>query len=103
MEEYIKKIIGKNLLVESVNYIVKENLKNSIKEHYKENIEQYYINCLVVGDTDILLNELTEKELRLLNELQKLNIQLMKKRQFSNMERKNILLAHATNFKLINS
>jgi len=46
-------------------------------------------------------NELTENELRLLNELQKLNINLINK-QVDEKTRKEVLTQHSMNFKLIN-
>jgi hypothetical protein len=80
-----------------------ENLKGEKPNVFIYVNEAKYLNQLCYGTNDVgKRNELTESELKLLNELQKLNIQLIKKRQFSNMERKNILLGHANNFKLIN-
>ena len=80
-----------------------ENLKGEKPNVFIYVNEAKYLNQLCYGTNDVgKRNELTESELKLLNELQKLNIQLIKKRQFSNVERKNILLTHANNFKLIN-
>ncbi len=102
MEEYIKKIIGTDLMIESVKYIMVSNLKNSVLENYTDGIDQYYINCLVVGDTDILINELNEKELKLLSDLQKLNISLIKN-QTPEQKRKQMLFEYSQNFKIINN
>jgi hypothetical protein len=102
MEEYIKKLIGTDLMIESVKYIMVSNLKNSVLENYTDDIDQYYINCLVVGDTDILINELNEKELKLLSDLQKLNISLIKN-QTPEQKRKQMLFEYSQNFKIINN
>ena len=102
MEEYIKKIIGTDLMIESVKYIMVSNLKNSVLENYTDDIDQYYINCLVVGDTDILINELNEKELKLLSDLQKLNISLIKNHT-PEQKRKQMLFDYSQNFKIINN
>jgi hypothetical protein len=79
----------------------KVRLLNNCKETELEDISQYLINCLVSGDTDVKRNELTELELKLLNELQKLNISLINN-QMEYKDRKVILTQHSVNFKLIN-
>lgn len=47
-------------------------------------------------------NTLSEKQLQLLNELQLLNIELIKSQQYNKDQRKRILEQHAFTFKLIN-
>jgi hypothetical protein len=64
--------------------------------------EAKFLNQLCYNSSEVgKRNELSEIELKLLNELQKLNIKLIKG-YHSNQERKQILNQHAINFKLIN-
>jgi len=64
--------------------------------------EAKFLNQLCYNSNEVgKRNELSETELRLLNELQKLNIKLINN-CYSNQERRQILTQHANNFKLIN-
>lgn len=64
--------------------------------------EAKFLNQLCYGTNEVgLRNELSEIELKLLNELQKLNIVLIQKGT-DNEKRKMMLRQHANNFKLIN-
>lgn len=65
--------------------------------------EAKFLNQLCYGSNEVgLRNELTEIELKLLNDLQRLNIKLIKNRTIDNQKRKQMLYEYAVNFKLIN-
>lgn len=102
MEKYLKSTMTKKLMKESYEAVKRYDLIISVKNNYKDNQDQYFINCLTVGDTDVEVNELSEGELKLLNELQRLNIALISKGSLENSKRKEILSQHALNFKTIN-
>ena len=64
--------------------------------------EAKFLNQLCYNSNEVgKRNELNETELRLLNELQKLNINLINQ-QIESSKRRQVLTQHAINFKLIN-
>ena len=65
--------------------------------------EANFINILCHGSTKAnKRNELTENQLSLINDLQRLNIQLIKNPNIGNRQRKETLTQYANNVKLIN-
>ena len=65
--------------------------------------EAKYLNLLVYDNFQGgKRNELSEKELDLLNQLQKFNIQLIKSRNYTFVQRRSKLMEYAQNYKLIN-
>lgn len=101
------------------------DFRNQAGDHYREmcesiakNYESYfakkadplvfqreikYLNSLVYGSFDGgKRNELNEKELGLLNDLQKLNIILIQSKQYSVKHRRTRLAEYAANYKMLN-
>jgi len=83
-----------------VNYLTLKGKKPNpfIFVHEARFLNRLCYNSSAVGKR----NELSEKELVLLNELQKLNINLINK-QVDEKARKEVLTQHSINFKLINN
>ena len=65
--------------------------------------EAKFLNQLCYNSNEVSKrNELSEIELKLLNDLQRLNIKFIKNRNIDNQKRKQMLYEYAVNFKLIN-
>ena len=65
--------------------------------------EAKFLNQLCYNSNEVgKRNELSEIELKLLNDLQRLNIKFIKNRNIDNQKRKQMLYEYAVNFKLIN-
>lgn len=79
-----------------------QEIKGKLPNPYIFSNEARFLNKLCYNSNESgKRNELTEKELRLLNELQLLNIHLINNK-ISNEKRKEILTQHSINYKLIN-
>ncbi len=93
-------MLGNDLLLESFLKIKLIELRIEVKNNYQENEDQFLINCLVVGNTDLDIDLLSEKQLSLLNNLQRINTKLIKQGLLF-ADRKKRLIDFAETTKLI--
>lgn len=101
MINYLTDKLGGEILKNSIDFNLRFNKISKLKT-YELNNDTFYINLLAIGKTDICnYSELTEKQLDLLNNLQKINISLIN-RNVGKSKRQQALRDYAENFKIAN-